>query len=63
MMDRILIVAFVAVIGGIFSACSDLPQVLVLHDPLTPEEHVTLEGWPMKLKVVWSWRRGDTMEP
>jgi Tfp pilus assembly protein PilF len=42
MMDRILIVAFVAVIGGIFSACSDLPRVLVLHDPLTSEEHVTL---------------------
>ena len=42
MMGRILIVAFVAVIGGIFSACSDLPRVLVLHDPLTSEEHVTL---------------------
>ena len=25
-----------------FSACSDLPGVRVLHDPLTPEEHVTL---------------------
>lgn len=42
MKGRILIVAFVAVIGGSFSACSDLPRVLVLHDPLTPEEHVTL---------------------
>lgn len=42
MMGRILIVAFVAVIGVSFSACSDLPQVRVLHDPLTPEEHVTL---------------------
>ncbi len=42
MMGRILIVAIVAVIGVSFSACSDLPQVRVLHDPLTPEEHVTL---------------------
>lgn len=42
MMGRILIVAFVALIGVSFSACSDLPQVRVMHDPLTPEEHVTL---------------------
>ena len=42
MMGRILIIAIVAVIGVSFSACSDLPQVRVLHDPLTPEEHVTL---------------------
>ena len=41
-MGRILIVVFVAVIGGSFSACSHLPRVLVLHDPLTPEEHITL---------------------
>ena len=42
MMGRILIVVFVAVIGVSFSACSDLPRVRVLHDPLTPEEHVKL---------------------
>ena len=30
MMGRILIVVFVAVIGASFSACSDLPRVLVL---------------------------------
>jgi tetratricopeptide (TPR) repeat protein len=41
-MGRILILVFVAVIGVSFSACSDLPRVRVLHDPLTPEEHVTL---------------------
>jgi tetratricopeptide (TPR) repeat protein len=41
-MDRILIVAFVTVIGGSLCACSVLPRVVVLHDPLTPEEHVTL---------------------
>lgn len=41
-MGRILIVVFVAVIGVSFSACSDLPRVRVLQDPLTPEEHVTL---------------------
>lgn len=29
-------------IGAGLSACSNLPQVRVLHDPLTPEEHVTL---------------------
>lgn len=42
MMGKILIVAFVAVIGSNFSACSDLPRVRLLHDPLAPEEHVTL---------------------
>ncbi len=42
MMGRILIVVFIAVIGASFAACSNLPQVRVLHDPLTPEEHVTL---------------------
>jgi tetratricopeptide (TPR) repeat protein len=41
-MGRILIVVFIAVIGVSFSACSDLPRVRVLHDPLTPAEHVTL---------------------
>ena len=42
MMGRILIVVFVAIIGVSFSACSDLPRVRVLHDPLTSEEHVRL---------------------
>jgi len=28
-------------LGG-FQACSSLPRVVVLHDPLTPAEHVTL---------------------
>ena len=41
-MSRILIVVFVAVVGVSFSACSDLPRVRVLHDPLTSEEHVRL---------------------
>ena len=27
---------------GSFQACSSLPRVVVLHDPLTPAEHVTL---------------------
>lgn len=42
MMGRMLIVVFVAVIGVGFSACSDLPRIRVLHDPLTSEEHVRL---------------------
>ena len=42
MKGGILIVAFVGVIGCGFSACSDMPRILVLHDPLTPGEHVTL---------------------
>jgi tetratricopeptide (TPR) repeat protein len=42
MMRRILNLAFMAVIGVGFSACSELPRVVVLHDPLSPEEHVTL---------------------
>lgn len=25
-------------------ACSGLPRIVILHDPLTPEEHVTLAG-------------------
>ena len=29
-------------LGAGLAACSELPQVRVLHDPLTPEEHVTL---------------------
>jgi len=41
-MGRFLIVVFFVVIGGSFSACSDLPRVRVLHDPLTSEEHVRL---------------------
>ena len=41
-MSRILIVVFGAVVAVSFSACSNLPQVRVLHDPLTPEEHVRL---------------------
>lgn len=42
MMKPILNVMCVVVMGAGLSACSDLPQVRVLHDPLTPEEHVTL---------------------
>lgn len=42
MMRKIAILLFVAVVSGSLSACSDLPQVRVLHDPLTPEEHVLL---------------------
>lgn len=41
-MGRILNYAFLIVIGVNISACSDLPRVRVLHDPLSPEEHVTL---------------------
>jgi tetratricopeptide (TPR) repeat protein len=42
MMGKIAILFFVAVVSGSLSACSDLPQVRVLRDPLTPEEHVLL---------------------
>lgn len=42
MMKKILIVFCGVVMGAGFAACSDLPHVRVLHDPLTPEEHVTL---------------------
>lgn len=31
-----------SVLLGGFQACSSLPRVVVLHDPLTPAEHVTL---------------------
>ncbi len=41
-MKTILIVFCGAVMGVGWSACSDLSNVRVLHDPLTPEEHVTL---------------------
>lgn len=40
MVGKILLFILVMVAG--FSACSGLPQVRVLHDPLTPKEHVTL---------------------
>jgi tetratricopeptide (TPR) repeat protein len=33
--------AFVLLVGGL-PACSDMPRPVVLHDPLTPAEHVTL---------------------
>jgi tetratricopeptide (TPR) repeat protein len=42
MMNRILKVVCGVAIGAGLSACADLPHVRVLHDPLTPEEHVTL---------------------
>ena len=41
-MDKILNYVFLVVIGVNVSACSDLPRIRVLHDPLSPEEHVTL---------------------
>jgi tetratricopeptide (TPR) repeat protein len=41
-MERILGLLLVAVIGGSLSACTTVPRVRVLHDPLTPAEHVTL---------------------
>lgn len=41
-MKTILIGLCGLAMGAGLSACSDLPQVRVLHDPLTPEEHVTL---------------------
>ena len=41
-MERIFALLLVAVIGWSVSACSTMPQVRVLHDPLTPAEHVTL---------------------
>ena len=31
----------VAVLGSV-EACSSLPRIVILHDPLTPQEHVTL---------------------
>jgi tetratricopeptide (TPR) repeat protein len=42
MMSTILNVVCGAAIGAGLSACNDLPHARVLHDPLTPEEHVTL---------------------
>jgi len=42
MMTNILIVLYGMVLGAAMSACADLPHIRVLHDPLTPEEHVTL---------------------
>ena len=42
MMKAILHVVCGAMMGVGLSACSDLPHVRVSHDPLTPEEHVTL---------------------
>ena len=42
MKNTILHVVCGAAIGAGLSACFDLPHVRVPHDPLTPEEHVTL---------------------
>lgn len=42
MMKKILIVFCGMVMGAGLAACSDFPHIRVLHDPLTPEEHVTL---------------------
>jgi tetratricopeptide (TPR) repeat protein len=42
MMKTILILLCGVVMGAGLAACSDFPHVRVLHDPLTPEEHVTL---------------------
>jgi tetratricopeptide (TPR) repeat protein len=42
MMNTILTVLCGVAIGAGLSACADLPHVRVLHDPLTPEEHVSL---------------------
>jgi len=41
-MRNILIVLYGVAMGAVLSACADLPHLRVLHDPLTPEEHVTL---------------------
>lgn len=41
-MNKILTLLFVILIGVTLCACSDLPQIRILHDPLTPEEHVRL---------------------
>lgn len=32
----------IAVLLGGLQACSGFPRIIILHDPLTPEEHVTL---------------------
>jgi tetratricopeptide (TPR) repeat protein len=42
MRRNILIVVCIMVMGAGLSACSDLPQIRLLHDPLTAEEHVML---------------------
>ncbi len=34
--------ALVAGLMGALQACSSLPRIVILHDPLTPQEHVTL---------------------
>jgi len=41
-MRKILIVLYGVAMGAVLSACADLPHLRILHDPLTPEEHVTL---------------------
>ena len=41
-MKTILNFVYGVIIGAGLAACSDLPHLRVLHDPLTPEEHVTL---------------------
>ena len=33
---------YVAIVGSLLIACDSLPRLRVLHDPLSPEEHVTL---------------------
>ncbi len=35
------VMALTLLLGGL-QACSGVPRIVVLHDPLTPEEHVTL---------------------
>jgi len=42
MMVRILVVLCGMVLGAAICACADLPHLPVLHDPLTPQEHVML---------------------
>jgi tetratricopeptide (TPR) repeat protein len=42
MIMNLLIILVGLIMGAGLSACSELPHVRVLHDPLTPEEHVTL---------------------
>lgn len=33
---------FIFILLGILPACSSLPKIIILHDPLTPEEHLNL---------------------
>jgi len=71
-MRKILIVLYGVAMGAVLSACADLPHLRILHDPLTPEEHVTLAltyeiqdtATSQPANIAQPWRRSrDTSPP